>query len=150
MSAAAAPFPRIPLFATVAVLAGVLAVSAAARFSGFATPPAPPPVIATTELTFSDLADGGVAVHDFSSGKIISTIAARDDGFLRTTLRVLVGQREKENLGNQKPFLLQALQGGRIQLTDLATGQTVELEAFGQNQINEFLPLIHDAEAKQP
>jgi putative photosynthetic complex assembly protein len=150
MSAAAAPFPRTPLFATVAVLAGVLVFSAAARFTGYATPPAPPPVIATTALTFSDLPDGGVAVHDYATGKIVSTIAARNDGFLRTTLRVLVGQRMKENLGDEKPFMLQALQGGRIQLTDTATGQTVELEAFGQNQINEFLPLIHDAEAKQP
>jgi putative photosynthetic complex assembly protein len=150
MSATIAPFPRIPLFATIAVLGSVLAISAAARFSGFANPPAPPPVIATTELTFSDTQDGGVAVHDYATGKIISTIAARDDGFLRTTLRVLVGQREKEHLGEQKPFLLQALQGGRIELTDTATGQTVELEAFGQNQINEFLPLIHDAEDKQP
>jgi len=150
MSAAIAPFPRIPLFTTVAVLGSVLVVCTAARFSGFATPPAPPPVIATTELTFSDLPDGGVAVHDFSSGKIVSTIAARNDGFLRTTLRVLVGQREKENLGQEKPFRLSALAGGRMELTDTATGQTVELEAFGQNQINEFLPLIHDAEGKQP
>ena len=150
MSAAVAPFPRVPLFATIAVLGSVLVLSAAARFTGYATPPAPPPVIATTELTFSDLPDGGVAVHDFYTGKIISTIAARDDGFLRTTLRVLVGQREKENLGDEKPFMLQALQGGRIQLTDMATGQTVELEAFGQNQINEFLPLIQHAESKQP
>jgi putative photosynthetic complex assembly protein len=149
MSAAAAPFPRVPLFATVAVLGSVLALSAAARFTGFATPPAPAPVIASTQLTFSDLADGGVAVHDYASGKIVATIAARNDGFLRTTLRVLVGQRIKENLGQDKPFRLDALAGGRMELTDTATGQQVELEAFGQNQINEFLPLIHDAEAKQ-
>jgi putative photosynthetic complex assembly protein len=150
MSTAAAPFPRIPLFATVAVLGAALAISAAARFTGFATPPAPPPVIATTELTFTDLADGGVAVHDYATGKTVATIAARDDGFLRTTLRVLVGQRAKENLGQEKPFMLSALAGGRIELTDTATGQTVELEAFGQNQINEFLPLIKNAELKQP
>ncbi len=46
--------------------------------------------------------------------------------------------------------MLSALAGGRIELTDTATGQTVELEAFGQNQINEFLPLIKNAELKQP
>ncbi len=150
MNAAAAPFPRVPLFATIAVLGSVLVISAAARFTGFATPPAPPPVIASTELTFSDLADGGVAVHDYATGKIVATIAARNDGFLRTTLRVLVGQRIKENLGQDKPFRLDALEGGRMELTDTATGQQVELEAFGPSQINEFLPLIHDAEAKQP
>jgi putative photosynthetic complex assembly protein len=149
MSAAAAPFPRIPLFTVVAVLGCVVVISAAARFTGFATPPAPPPVIATTELTFSDLPDGGVAVHDFSTGKIVATIAARNDGFLRTTLRVLAGQRAKLGIGPEKPFLLEALQGGRIELTDTATGQNVELEAFGPSQINEFLPLIAAAEAKQ-
>jgi putative photosynthetic complex assembly protein len=149
MSTVAAPFPRIPLYATVAVLGAALAISAAARFTGFATPPAPPPVIATTELTFTDLADGGVEVHDFSTGKIVATIAARDDGFLRTTLRVLAGQRAKEHLGQEKPFMLSALQGGRMELTDTATGQTVELEAFGQNQINEFMPLLAAAEMKQ-
>jgi putative photosynthetic complex assembly protein len=150
MSAAAAPFPRIPLFATVAVLGSALVICAAARFTGYAAPPAPPPVMATTELTFSDLADGGVAVHDYATGKIVATIAARDDGFLRTTLRVLAGQRAKENLGQEKPFRLSALEGGRMELTDTATGQEVELEAFGQNQINEFLPLIEHAEGKQP
>jgi putative photosynthetic complex assembly protein len=149
MSAAAAPFPRIPLFTVVAVLGCVVVLSAAARFTGFATQPAPPPVIATTELTFSDLADGGVAVHDFATGKIVATIAARNDGFLRTTLRVLAGQRAKLGIGPEKPFLLEALQGGRIELTDTATGQNVELEAFGPSQINEFLPLIAAAEAKQ-
>jgi len=149
MSAAVAPFPRIPLFTVVAVLGCVVVLSAAARFTGFATPPAPPPVIATTELTFSDLADGGVAVHDFATGKIVATIAARNDGFLRTTLRVLAGQRAKLGIGPEKPFLLEALQGGRIELTDTATGQNVELEAFGPSQINEFLPLIAAAEAKQ-
>jgi putative photosynthetic complex assembly protein len=127
----------------------VVVLSAAARFSGIATPAAPPPVIATTELTFSDLPDGSVAVHDFATGKVVATIAARNDGFMRTTLRVLAGQRAKLGIGREKPFMLSALSGGRIELTDTATGQTVELEAFGPSQINEFLPLLTAAEAKQ-
>jgi hypothetical protein len=45
--------------------------------------------------------------------------------------------------------MLSALSGGRIELTDTATGQTVELEAFGPSQINEFLPLLTAAGAKQ-
>jgi putative photosynthetic complex assembly protein len=148
-AAAAAPFPRIPLYTTIAVLGAVVILSAAARFSGYATPSAPPPVIAMTELTFSDLPDGGIAVHDFASGKIVAEIPARNDGFLRTTLRVLIGERMKENIGPEKPFQLAALQGGRLELTDTATGQEVELEAFGPSQINEFLPLIQAAELHQ-
>jgi putative photosynthetic complex assembly protein len=146
MTAAAAPFPRLPLTATIAVLAGVLALSAAARFSGMTSRPAPAAVIASTELTFTDLADGGVAVKDFPAGRTLEIVPPRGGGFLRSTMRVLATERGRENIGDAAPFTLSELQGSRLQLIDPATGQVLELEAFGPTNEAEFLTILKAAE----
>lgn len=148
MNASVAPFPRLPLGVTILVLSLVLTAAAVSRLTGFANSQSAPPVIASASLTFSDLSDGGVAVRDKATGKVIARIAARDDGFLRMTLRLLVAGRQRDNLGPEKPFRLDELQGGRLQLTDTATGQELELLAFGPSNTAEFASLLEAAQSE--
>jgi putative photosynthetic complex assembly protein len=147
MSAAVAPFPRLPLMATVSVLAGVLVCASVARVTHFATPEAAPAALASTMLTFNDMPDGAVAVRLAGSGRTVETVPARDGGFLRSTMRVLATERERSGIGPAAPFTLTALPGGRMTLADTATGETLELEAFGPSNEAEFATILKQAEA---
>ncbi|OYV34062.1 MAG: hypothetical protein B7Z80_22280 [Rhodospirillales bacterium 20-64-7] len=138
MSAAATLSPRLIPFAAVVILGGALACATAARLTGFATPPATPAPVASLSLRFADLADGGVAVRDAATHQLIATIPARDDGFLRMTLRLLAAARLRRHIGEAPPFTLTQFPGGRMALADPTTGETVELEAFGPSNIAEF------------
>ena len=71
----------------------MLVGAAVARLDNFAAAPAAPPTIATEALTFTDLADGGVSVRNASTGELVATIPARNDGFLRMTLRLLAARK---------------------------------------------------------
>lgn len=123
---------------TAATLGGVLLCATLARLENFAAPPAAPPILASEALTFSDLPNGGVAVRDGITGQLIANIPARDDGFLRMTMRLLVAARLRQNIGQDQPFELTKFSGGRMRLSDPATGLGIELEAFGPSNIGEF------------
>jgi putative photosynthetic complex assembly protein len=141
MTALAAPshplLARLIPGAVALSLAGVLLCATLARLENFAGAPAAAPVIAKAELTFTDLADGGVVVRN-AGGKAVANIPSRDDGFLRMTLRLLAAARLRQHIGQQQPFMLTEFTGGRMLLADPATGLSVELEAFGPSNVGEF------------
>ncbi len=130
--------PRVIPGIIVVTLGGVMLCAALARLENFARSPAAPPAIAKAELSFTDLADGGVSVRSASSGQVVATIPARDDGFLRMTLRLLAAARLRQHIGQEQPFTLTEFAGGRMLLADPATGLSVELEAFGPSNVGEF------------
>jgi putative photosynthetic complex assembly protein len=143
------PFPRLQLAAVLAILGGVLIASAAARFTGYANTTDTQPVVASALLTFTDMPDGGVAVRQAGSGQIVSIIPARGGGFLRSTMRVLATERSREGMGPEKPFRLTELPGAKYQLTDTATGEQLELEAFGSSNVAEFASILATAEQQK-
>ena len=129
--------PRLVPGIIVIALGGVMLCAILARLENFARPPGAPPVIAKAELTFTDLADGGVSVRS-ATGKAVATIPSRDDGFLRMTLRLLAAARLRQHIGQEQPFMLTEFAGGRMLLADPATGLSIELEAFGPSNVGEF------------
>lgn len=147
MTTLAAPSPRLGQLArllprvipgiVVVTLSGVLLCATVARLENFARSPAKPPAIATAALTFTDLGNGGVSVRS-ANGQVVATIPARDDGFLRMTLRLLAAARLRQHIGQEQPFILTEFAGGRMLLADPATGLSVELEAFGPSNVGEF------------
>jgi putative photosynthetic complex assembly protein len=145
MTTLAEPFPRLARLAPrlipgaiLVTLSGVLLCASLARLENFAGAPATPRMIAKAKLTFTDLSNGGVAVRNAASGQLVATIAARDDGFLRMTLRLLAAARLRQHIGQEQPFMLTEFAGGRMRLADPATGLSVELEAFGPSNVGEF------------
>jgi len=149
MSVAVSPLPRASFIAVLTILGGAMLWAGAARFAGFASPQPPPPVIAAVDLNFADLPNGGIAITDTDTNRVISTVAPRAGGFLRSTMRVLATERGDLGLGPQQPFRLTELQGNRLRLTDTATGQSLELEAFGPSNAAEFFSLLTAAETPQ-
>lgn len=145
-----APFPRLQLAVVATVLAFVLVVSGIARFTGFATSHVISPIItATTDVTFSDMLDGSVAIRNARSGVTVATVPARAGGFIRSTMRVLATERSREGIGQAQPFRLTQLQNGTFELTDLATGQTLDLVAFGPTNEAEFANIFFASEAQK-
>jgi putative photosynthetic complex assembly protein len=134
-------------FAAMAGAAALVLACGAARLSGFAGAPAAAPVIASAMVNFADGPDGAVMVRDFKTGRLLETVAARQGGFLRSTMRVMATERAENHIGPQPPFMLAALTGNRLELTDTATGQMLELEAFGPSNEAEFAVILQLAEA---
>jgi putative photosynthetic complex assembly protein len=135
--------PRWFLPLTGLVLASVLGLSAAARLSQAHV--APPAVIASAALRFADGPNGSVLAST-ADGRVLATIPARDDGFLRMTLRLLAEQRMRQGFNGQAPFILSEQVDKRFVLTDPTIGQHVELDDFGPSNVVEFSSLLQDAE----
>jgi putative photosynthetic complex assembly protein len=139
---------RIP-FAVLALGATVVLGCGAARWAGYASQPAPQKILATISLNFADAPDGSVLVRNALTGALIETVPPRGGGFLRSTMRVMATEREADHLGAAPPFTLTAMTGNRLALTDTATNQTLELEAFGPSNAAEFAAILSKAENHQ-
>jgi putative photosynthetic complex assembly protein len=132
---------RIP-FAVLGLGLAVILGCGAARWSGYAVQPAPQKILASVSLSFADAPDGAVLVRNATTGALIETVPPRGGGFLRSTMRVMATEREADHLGPAAPFTLTAMDGNRLALTDTATTQTLELEAFGPANAAEFAAIL--------
>lgn len=122
----------------------MVAAALLATFIGAAvgTGPAQPDGAADAErlLRFADREDGAVIVAD-AAGQVLDVVTGQQ-GFLRGTLSGLTRIRRTEGIGQDPPFRLAALAGGRLVLTDTATGKTVELGAFGPTNAAVFARML--------
>ena len=101
------------------------------------------PALIERALRFEDRNDGSIAVIDGQSLAEIAQIAPGSNGFLRSTVRGLVRERKRRELGPEMPFVLAIRTDGRLTLDDPATSRHVDLDAFGSvNAIvfRHFLP----------
>lgn len=137
------PHPLAPL-ATGALLLGVVAATVLSRpgpeYGLEARRGGPSPVV--LDLRFEDRSDGGVAVRRAEDGAVVAVLAPGTEGFMRATLRGLVRDRKRGDLGPDEPFRLSAWTDGALSLEDLATGRTLDLRAFGPTQVEAFARLL--------
>lgn len=133
-------FPRLPLFGIFALLgfAIVAALVGRATHAGAYMPPATQ--VAERDLLFYDRDDGAVLVQspDHQTVKVFQG----EQGFLRGTLRGFARTRHLAGLGPDMPFRLARWSDGRLTLDDPATGEHVELMAFGPTNSGVFAPLL--------
>lgn len=136
--------PRLPLLA----IAALLAVTVVAAFVGRVThagaylPPATQR--AERDLLFYDRDDGAVLVLAPSDRHVVKVYEG-EQGFLRGTLRGFARTRHMAGLGANIPFRLASWSDGRLTIDDPATGQHVELMAFGPTNAAVFAPLLDAA-----
>ncbi len=101
--------------------------------------------IVERSLRFEDLADGGVAVRDATSGLLLQRVEPGSNHFLRALMRGLVRERLRRGDGDEVPFHLAQRIDGRLTLVDPTTHRVVDLGAFGSSNaevFNAFLPSI--------
>lgn len=137
------PFPRSVLIATGVLLGLVLLTVGTLRLVGY-DPSSEPTgtVLQSRSLQFVDRADGAVVVHDAADGSLIKVLEPGSNGFIRGVLRGLARDRAAREVGEQPPFELTHWSDGRLTLTDTATGQVIDLRAFGTTNVGAFAQLL--------
>jgi putative photosynthetic complex assembly protein len=132
-------FPRGVIMGAGALMLFAIAVAGTARFTNHdhvVMPPTYP--IATRDLAFTDLANGGVNVTDAHTGKLISTVAPETGGFLRGIMRGLIRDHRMQGKAPHSSFHLTQWADGRLSIEDPATNESFELEAFGSTNQQVF------------
>ncbi|MEO1159301.1 MAG: photosynthetic complex assembly protein PuhC [Pseudomonadota bacterium] len=128
------------------ICAGIIAIVAmvgVARLAGFdPTQSGEVTVVESRDVLFMDTANGGVSVIDNETGSQLRELAPGTNGFLRATLRGLAKNRMTRGFGPDVPFRVARTSTGMTQLTDLATGRTITLDAFGQTNTQVFAKLL--------
>ncbi len=122
------------------VLVSLLAVGAF-RLSGASARAPDAPAVASRSLRFDDGADGSVLILDGRNGRELDRVQG-EAGFLRGALRALSRERRLRELGAGPAFELIARADGRLTLADPATGQRIDLEAFGPTNVATFARLL--------
>jgi putative photosynthetic complex assembly protein len=139
------PVPRGPLLAAGSLAVVALIAAAAVRLTGIgATTHSQAPVTQERALRFADRSDGGVDVLDAASGHTVAVLEPGEGGFVRVTLRSLARDRKRQGIGAQPVFLLQTTSDGRLTLEDSATGQRIDLKAFGPTNAGAFARLMSE------
>lgn len=135
--------PRAVLIFAAVLAAVTIAGAWSARQTGFGRI-APPAALAVESLSllFDDQPDGSVVVRRAGDGATIYRIAPETNGFIRATVRGLVQERRRSDVGAETPFVLNRWSDGRITLDDSTTGRTVPLEAFGHTNVDAFAQLF--------
>ena len=93
-------------------------------------------------MRFADRADGAVVITEAETGRVVNVASPGTNGFLRSTLRGLVRDRKRSDIGAEAPFRLIRWNDGRLTLQDEATGRTIDLGAFGLTNAAAFARLM--------
>jgi putative photosynthetic complex assembly protein len=142
------PVPRGPLLAAGSLAALALIAAAVVRLTGIgATVHTEAPITQERALHFADRSDGGVDVLDATSGRSVAVLEPGEGGFVRVTLRSLARDRKRQGIGAEPVFLLQTTADGRLTLEDSATGQRIDLKAFGPTNAGAFARLMSETTA---
>jgi putative photosynthetic complex assembly protein len=107
-----------------------------------------PPPIEVRQIRFEDRPDGAIAILDAPSGRQVSLVPPRSNGFIRGVLRGMFRTRKLESVGRQGEFRLAREADGRLSLTDPETGRRVDLDSFGPTNSQAFAQLL--IAARQP
>ncbi len=134
-------FPRWVLWATGCLLAFTLGAVALIRITGNGPDQLAAAAVQERLLRFEDSANGGVAVIDGETGKLLTTVTG-EQGFFRGAIRALARDRIARKIGAEQPFKLIARTDGRLTLFDPVSGQRVDLESFGPTNAAVFAQFL--------
>ncbi|WP_439595533.1 photosynthetic complex assembly protein PuhC [Falsiroseomonas sp.] len=140
------PILRRPALICGSMIAAVLALVLASPFLPSARDGVVPVPLAQRDLFFSDRADGGVVITEARSGQQVAVLQPGEGGFVRGTLRSLVRERKREEIGSAIPFRLTAWHTGQVTLEDQATGRRLDLTGFGQTNAEAFVRFLPNKE----
>jgi putative photosynthetic complex assembly protein len=136
------PNPTLPLAVKLigSMLLLILLAIGFARWQGISDKQADAATVWQRDLVFADGPQGSVIVKDAQSQTEIAQFEG-EQGFLRSTLRALVRERKRQNIGPDAPMQLMGRADGRLTLLDPSTQQRIDLEAFGPSNAAVFAGL---------
>lgn len=129
--------PRWALIAAGCLVSGTIALATISSLGAkrVAMPQASAPI---TALRFDQNAAQALIVTNAVTGKQVAFIAPTADAFLRTTLRTMIETRISDGITRTAPFLLIPTGKDDLVLDDPATGQKIDLQAFGPSNSVQF------------
>ena len=102
--------------------------------------------VVTRPLIFRDAAGGAIAVYDQGAAEPFAVLPREGNTFMASALRLMGQNRElRTKAGREAPFTLTLWSDGKLSLSDTATGDTLELEAFGSTNAKTFAQLLPTA-----
>lgn len=134
-------FPRWVLWTVGSLLLFSLVSVGLVRITGNGPDQLAAAVLDERLLRFEDRSNGGVAVIDGSTGKLLTTMTG-EQGFLRGAVRALARERTSRKMGSEQPFQLISRTDGRLTLFDPATGQRIDLDSFGPTNAGIFASFL--------
>lgn len=99
-------------------------------------------VVASRDLRFVDLDNGGVVVLDDTDAARLLSLRSGEGSFVRGVMRSFARERLARGLDDDEPFRLLAWESGLLSLEDTLTGDEVALSAFGATNVAEFAALL--------
>jgi putative photosynthetic complex assembly protein len=103
-------------------------------------------VVLARPLTFRDAAGGAIAVYDQGASEPFAVLPREGNTFMASALRLLGQNRELHTkAGREAPFTLTLWSDGKLSLSDTATGDTLELAAYGPTNAKTFAQLLPTA-----
>ena len=132
-------FPRAVLVSLGVMVAGTIALAGithATNAQHVTMPPSRP--IAAVDLSFKDMPDGGIAITEAGTDRLVSTVAPQTGGFIRGIMRALVLGHRRAGEPDGMPFRLTRWGDGRLTIADPSTSESFELEAFGSTNEQVF------------
>jgi putative photosynthetic complex assembly protein len=122
------------LFAVIAVnLAGTRTVDLTAQRTA----------VVTRALVFKDAPSAAIAVYDQGASEPFTVLPREHNTFMASALRLLGQNRGlRSKAGPEAPFILTLWSDGKLSLSDPATGDTLELAAFGHTNAETFAQLL--------
>jgi putative photosynthetic complex assembly protein len=138
-----ASIPRAALLGLLGLVVFSLLAVIIARTLGYKTgEPLPDSVVEQRDLRFSDGAGGIVYVWDTSDDALLISLQPGSENFIRGVLRSMARERRSRELDRETPFRIARHSDGRLTLDDLATGQRINLKAFGPTNQGAFARLL--------
>ena len=135
--------PRGALAAAAVLILFTIVLAGTARITGHNHVVMPPTTaVASRDLTFTDRADGGVVITDAVTGQPVTVVVPTTGGFLRGIMRGLVREHRMNELATGTAFRLTRWADGRLSIADPATGEHIELAAFGPTNEAVFARLL--------
>ena len=105
--------------------------------------------VATRALIFRDAPGGAIAVYDEGADEPFIVLPREGNTFMASALRLLGQSREQRTkAGPNDPFILTLWNDGKMSFSDPATGDTLELSAFGPTNAKTFAQLLPGAGKK--
>ncbi len=102
--------------------------------------------VITRPLIFRDAPQGAMAVYDQGASAPFIVVPREGNTFMASALRLMGQSRElRSKAGPESPFILTLWNDGKLSLSDPATGDTLELAAYGPTNAKTFAQLLPTA-----
>ena len=142
------PIPRAALISAAVLIGLTIVFAATSKQTGIGkTKVQYAEVEQQLPLYFEDKANGEIDIIAANSGVLIKTLTSGEGGFIRGVMRGLVRERRSHGMGPDVPFILSRHADDRYSITDPATNRRIDLEPFGDTNINAFADLLEQDSA---